>query len=105
MKFAHLEFQQKGPETRAGGPGAWAFHSRSRGELKYQRGREAIKAGRPTGVGTFKVRIRSCAKSRAITTEFRMIETRTGTPFNIVEVDAVTDPIWVYIVAEQGTPA
>lgn len=71
-------------------------------EFRYQRGQEAIDAGAVTGTATFKVRVRSCTATRALTTDHRMRDVRRELVFNIRECDAITDRDWVWLVAEAG---
>ena len=71
-------------------------------EFIYQRGREAEEHGRATGTAVFKVKVRSSSATRAITTDWRMIDKRRTLQFDITEVDAITDRRWVYLVVENG---
>lgn len=80
----------------------WTEQFSARAEFIYQRGREAEQAGHLTGTATFKVKLRSSAASRAVTTEYRMRDTRRSVSYNVREVDAVTDRHWVWIVVENG---
>ena len=80
----------------------WATIHDTRGTVVYARGSEGKEAGALTGTATFKLRIRSCVKARALTTDNRVKDGHTGRVFNIREVDPWTDLKWVYIVAEGG---
>ena len=71
-------------------------------EMLYMKGAEAEQAGRLTGTAKFKVRIRSSGPARALTADHVMRDVRRGITFNVREVDAITDPAWVWIVAEAG---
>lgn len=75
---------------------AWA-------DLRYQRGGEGEDAGRTTGSAVFKVRIRSSAATRAITTDWRMRRVADDQHFDIEEVDAISDRGFVWIVARALT--
>ncbi|MCA0848333.1 phage head completion protein [Salipiger thiooxidans] len=91
---------------------AWTERHACRGQWIYQRGDEAVQAARLAGRSVHKIKIRSCDASRAITVGYRMRNTRRGLPdgvgtdtlpgsrWNVREVDAITDPMWVYIVVE-----
>jgi head-tail adaptor len=81
---------------------AWLAHHRCYARMTYHRGGEAVDAARLQGRSIYKVRIRSCAAARAITTAFRMRDVRRGTIYNIREVDAISDRAWIYIIAESG---
>ncbi|MBR9764141.1 MAG: head-tail adaptor protein [Rhodobacteraceae bacterium] len=71
-----------------------------RAEFIYQRGSEAVEAARLQGRGIYKVKIRQSLSAREITTDWRMRDTRRELTFDLVEVDPITDPRWIYIVAE-----
>ncbi|WP_281480483.1 head-tail adaptor protein [Thioclava sp. DLFJ4-1] len=93
------------------GPGGvvsstWQRHHECRAQLIYQRGSEVVEAARLEGRPIYKVKIRSCAAARAITTDYRMIDLhRADTAYAVIEVDAITDPMWVYVVVEGGKAA
>lgn len=80
----------------------WTQQFTDRAEFIYQRGREAEQAGHLTGTAVFKVKLRSHAASRAITTEYRMRDTRRSVSYNVREVDAVTERDWVWLMVERG---
>lgn len=80
----------------------WAQQFSDRAQFIYQRGREAEQAGRLTGTAVFKVKLRSHTASRAVTTEYRMRDTRRSTSYNVREVDAVTDRDYVWLMVERG---
>lgn len=71
-------------------------------EFRYQRGGESVEAGGLTGQATFKVRVRSCAATRGLSQEDRMRDVRRSMAYNIREIDAVSDPAHVWLVAESG---
>jgi len=81
---------------------AWQEQFSARAEFRYERGREAVEAGAVTGQAVFKVRVRSSIKSRAITADDRMRDTRRQVTYNIREVDAVSDRANVWLVVESG---
>ncbi|WP_295537479.1 head-tail adaptor protein [uncultured Thioclava sp.] len=93
------------------GPGGvivinWLRQHSCRGKLIYQRGSEVVEAARLEGRPIYKVKIRSCVAARAITTDCRMIDLhRADTAYAVIEVDAITDPMWVYLVVEGGKAA
>lgn len=68
----------------------------------YQRGREASRHGKATGTAVVKVKIHQSTAAQAITTDWRMRDTRRNVQFNIVEVDSITDPRWIWLVIEGG---
>lgn len=89
---------------------SWEERHACRAEFIYSRGSEAVDAARLQGRSIYKVKIRSCAASRAITSDFRMRDLRRGDlaaelpgePYQIREIDAITDRRWVYLVVESG---
>lgn len=89
------------------GPGGvtspgWEERHACRAQFIYSRGSEVVEAARLEGRPIFKIRIRSCAAARSVTTDWRMRDTRRGTEYAIREVDAITDRRWVYVVVEGG---
>lgn len=102
------------PDGSGGQARAWTEQFTCLAEFIYSRGSEAVDAARLQGRAIYKVKIRSSVASRAITTDWRMRDVRRGLPdgvtgdvlpgtrFNIREVDAITDPAWVYLVVESG---
>lgn len=54
-------------------------------------GSEAVMAARLSGRTLARVRIRLSTDTRAITTDWRMVDSRTGEVWNIREVDDVTE--------------
>ena len=79
---------------------AWTERHACRAQFLYGKGDDAVQAGREAGRKTYKVKVRSCQATRAITEDYRMRDTRRSTAWNIVEVDAITQRSWVYIVVE-----
>ena len=78
----------------------WTERHACRAQWIYGKGDESVQAAREAGRKAYKIRVRSCASSRAITEAYRMRDTRRGESYNITEVDAITDRAWVHIVAE-----
>ena len=71
-------------------------------ELRALRGSEAVIAGRLEGRNTFGVYVRSSDNTRQISAAWQMRDTRRGTVYAVRTVDAVTDPLWVYLTVESG---
>ncbi|WP_157779793.1 phage head completion protein [Celeribacter ethanolicus] len=105
----------KTPSDGGGFDLSWNLHHSCRAEFIYHSGGEDTQAARFQGTQVYKIRIRSCAKARAIDTDMRMHDVRRYAEndrgvaksglYNIREVDAITDRNWVYIVAETGVAA
>lgn len=72
-------------------------------QLVYKSGSEGLEAARPSGRAIYKLRVRSSAATRAITTDWRARIVRRGIEFNIREVDPL-DPArrHVWIEVESG---
>jgi head-tail adaptor len=79
---------------------AWSQVHACRAEWIYARGDESVQAARQAGRQAYKVKIRSCAAARDLTTDHRMRDARRGTVWNITECDAITNRAWVYLVVE-----
>lgn len=71
-------------------------------ELIYQRGTEKVLAGKSTGTAVFKVKISQSDQARTITTDWRMRALRSGTEYQIREVDRDSDRQWIWLIAESG---
>lgn len=54
----------------------------------YGKGDESVQAARQAGRFAYKIKVRSSAETRAVTTDYRMRDVRDGTTWNITEVDA-----------------
>lgn len=112
-----VKFQEPVESTGAGGvvTTVWTDRHQTRAQLIYQRGSEVVEAARLEGRPIYKVKIRSCVAARAITTDYRMIDLHRvvydekGKPtvggYAVIEVDAITDPMWVFVVIEGGKAA
>lgn len=86
--------------------GEWRRRHSCRAVFLYAGGGEAVQAARLEGRGVYKCRIRSCHAARSIAQDWRLIDLRRDDAiYNIREVDAITDPAWVYLVIERGVAA
>lgn len=105
----HEDVAFDAPTVSADGYGGqettWTEAYTCRAEFIYSRGSEAVDAARLSGRSIYKIKIRSCADARSITTDYRMRDVRRSVTYNIREVDAVTDRRFIYIVAESGVAA
>lgn len=93
--------------TQTAGPGGvtetgWFEGYSCRAAFTYQRGSETVEAARLQGRAIYRVKIRQSVQARAITTDWRMRDARSGQVYDLVEVDAITDRRWIYIVAEAS---
>lgn len=80
----------------------WTEEYACRAEFIYRRGSEAVEAARLSGRPVYKVKVRSCADARSITTDWRMRDVRRSVTYNVREVDAISDRAFVWIVIEGG---
>jgi len=71
-------------------------------EFIYHRGAEALQDGVLAGTGTFKVRIQQSTPARLVTTDWRMRDVRRSVPYQIREIDAVSDETSIWLVVESG---
>ena len=100
------------PDGSGGVETGWHHAFTRPGEFIYQRGSEAVDAARAQGRAAYKLRVRSSAKTREITTAWRVRDVLrqefndqgdcVAGVYNIREVDTVTDRAWVYLVIESG---
>lgn len=90
----------------------WSEEFQRSAKMIYQSGDEAVKAARLAGRSIYKIKLRNDSGTRQISTDWRARDVRRGLPsgvpgdtlpgnrWNIVEVDAITDRAWIYIVVE-----
>lgn len=96
---------------------AWTEGDPVAAQWVYGKGDETLQAARDAGRKVYKVKVRSSAATRAVKEGHRMRDLRRGLPsgvtgdtlpgdrWNVIEVDAITDRAWVYIVVEGPQPA
>lgn len=82
--------------------GAWEQQYVCAAARDFLRGGESVIAARLQGTQVALITIRSCLASRAITTDWRARDTRTGDFYNIREVKLTNDRAWLEILAEKG---
>jgi len=103
-----VAFSKPVPSRQAGGvmTETWQPMHECWAQMIYQRGSEVIEAARLEGRSIYKVKIRACDPARAITTDYKMVDLHRGNlAYAVIEVDAITDRQWVYVVVEQGLAA
>src|SRR6056297_1375630 len=83
---------------------AWTAGDPVAAQWIYGKGDESVQAARQAGRKAYKIKVRSSAAMRAVTTDYRMRDVRDGTEWNITEVDAKSDEArrarMVFIVVE-----
>lgn len=97
-----VAFDEPTGETDAfgGTTEAWTERHVCAAQWVYGKGDESVQAAREAGRSAYKIKVRSCAATRTLTADYRMRDVRRSTVWNIVEVDAITDRAWIYIVVE-----
>lgn len=73
----------------------WACYTRLRGG-------ETVLASRLEGRQPTVIRVRASSAARAITTDWRAVDVRTGETFNIRSIVETQDRAWLDITAESG---
>lgn len=71
-------------------------------EKKFLRGTEAVQASRLAGKQPVLITVRSSNQSRAIDTNFRAVDARSGETYNITAVNPTQDRQWIEILAVSG---
>lgn len=89
-----------GTDSFGGETVGWTEHHVCAAQWLYAKGDESVQAARQAGRSAYKLKVRSSAKTRAVTTDYRLRDTRRGDAWNIVECDAITDRRWVFLVVE-----
>lgn len=101
-----------GTDAFGGATRSWTEFYACWAQWIYAKGDETLQAAREAGRKSYKIKIRSGLKARAITEGYRMRDPNRGLPagvegdtlpgnrWNVVEVDAITDRAWVFIVVE-----
>lgn len=111
-----LAFDEPVPSALDGGVTlmVWTERHTCRAKILYARGSEVVEAARLAGRSIYRARIRQCAAARAIDQTWRMRDLRRGLPdgepddtlpgarYAVLEVDAITDRQWIYLVVEAG---
>lgn len=66
------------------------------------RGGESVLAARLAGQHSQIIRVRSSSQSRAVTTDWRIVDKRAGTVFNIRDVSPTADRGYVVFLCQSG---
>lgn len=97
-----LDSPTSNPDGSGGQEQGWTEEFTDRAAFEYERGSEAVQAGKTTGSSVFRVKLRSSIASRAITTDWRLRDTRRSVAYNIRKIDTVSDRHWVWLRVESG---
>ncbi len=102
----HLQKRGEDWEDQYGNPqsGDWQTIFTAPAELVPMRGGEGVQAARLTGTQPYIVRIRSCAASREITTDWRAVDARNAK--RVLNIRTVTNPDqkngWLELLVDEG---
>lgn len=83
-----IQFQQRGEDENGDRLGDWEAEDRFKTAARYTylRGGEAVMQSRLTGVQPVVIRVRTSATMREVTSDFRILDLRSGEAFNIRSV-------------------
>lgn len=85
-----------------GSEGAFAPVFSCRAKRQFLRGTEAIQSARLEGRQPVVLTIRNSVQGRAVNTDFRAVDARTGATFNITAINPTPDRQWIEILAISG---
>lgn len=103
--FYSVAFEKQGEASddgRGGVLSAWVEQFRCRAGFIHLRGGEAVQAARLEGNHVQIVRVRSSAASRAVTTDWRVVDTRTGQVYNIRDIEPSLDRRTIDFTCQRG---
>jgi SPP1 family predicted phage head-tail adaptor len=83
----------------------WAEQFQCRAAYRHLRGGESIMAGRLEGKHVQVITVRASSQTRQVTTDWRMRDARDGTVFNIRDVTAEIDRMFISFLCERGVAA
>jgi len=85
--------------------GDWKTQFSVRAAYRHLRGGESVIAARLEGHHTQVITVRASSQTRQITTDWRLVDARDGTVFNVRDVTAETDRQWISLLCERGVAA
>lgn len=80
----------------------WVEQFQDAAEYTHLRGGETVIAARLTNKHPQVIRVRASSRTRAVTADWRIKDTRTGTEYAIKDVTASTDNRWIDFLCERG---
>lgn len=101
-RFVAFDRPVRASNGAGGSRTGWTELFEAYAEFRYQAGGEEDQGGGLSVAARFKVRIHSHAQSRALSGEDTLRDVVTGDRYNIRQIDAVSDPAFVWLVAEAG---
>ncbi|NTF07182.1 head-tail adaptor protein [Agrobacterium rubi] len=102
--FHSVAFDKRVEQSDGAGntKGSWQEQFQRRAGYINVRGGEAVMADRLEGQRTQVIFVRACSQSKTITPEWRVRDTRTGVIYNVREVTATIDRLWIDILVQSG---
>jgi len=99
-----VAFDQQGKAPDGYGGTTTGFFEKFARWASYQhlRGGEAVQAARLQGQHTIIVRVRACPSTRAVTTEWRVRDLRSGTVYAIKDVEVETNRAFISFTCQSG---
>ena len=102
--FERVAFDQR--ETVSDGMGntvgQWVEQFQARAEYIHLRGGEAVIAGRLQGRHTQVIRVRASSSTRSLTTDNSVRDVRSGTRYNIRDIEVETNRQFISLTCESG---
>lgn len=89
-------------DGQGGRKDGWETAITCRAQYTRLRGSEKVLADRLEGIQATVIRVRSAAQTRAVTTDWRIVDDRTGETFNIRSSIETDDRIYIDFAAESG---
>lgn len=90
------------PDGSGGTEAGWTEMHACRAAFRWLRGGEAVQAARLTGRQPVVAAIWTCAAARAITPDWRMRDTRSGTVYNVRTIVPSDDRSMLELTCESG---
>lgn len=100
-----VAFETRETDGDDGGGGVhetWKERFCCRAEYTHMRGGETLQAARMEGRHPQIIRVRAADATRAVTTDWRIRDRRTGDIFNIRDIERRTDRLYIDFLAEKG---
>ena len=82
--------------------GDWQEQFQCAAEFKHLRGTESVMQARLGGVHTQVIRVRASTLTRALATDWRVRDVRSGMVFNVRDVTHVPGGAWIDLLVERG---
>lgn len=103
LRYAiRFERRKDAPDGYGNTISTWQGEYECRADMTWLRGGENVLAARLQGVRTMALMIRDCVAARAITSDFRAVDKRTGDIFNIRSVSPNENRAYIDVLCETG---